>query len=151
MRFAMQRLIKNLEEMEEFAAEVTQNLRGGEVLLLSGPLGAGKTTFTQALARALGVKDKVNSPSYTIAAEYVVSSHPAIKKLVHVDLYRLPEHSAGNDPAVRDFLERVDEPGRLTVIEWAERLSPVKSLRGHGVTIKFDYGSMADERVIEVV
>ena len=139
----MRGLIKNLEEMEEFAAEVTQNLHGGEALLLSGPLGSGKTTFTQTLARALGVKDKVNSPSYTIAAEYVISSHPAIKKLIHVDLYRL-ESNAAADPAVRDFLEQVGEPGRLTVIEWAERLGDSAP---KGKWLKFDYGSTESERV----
>lgn len=143
----MPRLIKNLKEMQEFAAEVTQKLMGGEVLLLSGPLGAGKTTFTQALARALGITETVNSPSYTIVGEYIVQSHPVIKKLVHTDLYRLEEHAA-DDPAVRDVLEQVREPGRLTVIEWAERLGD--SAPKSGKWIMFDYGSTADERVVTV-
>lgn len=152
----MPRLIKNLKEMQEFAAEVTRKLMGGEVLLLSGPLGAGKTTFTQALARALGVTATVHSPSYTIVGEYHVSGHPLVKKLIHVDLYRLEDPtsprfrgagSAADDPAVRDVLEQIREPGRLTVIEWAERLGGVAP---QGKWIKFDYGSTADERVVTV-
>lgn len=136
----------DLAGLEEFAGEIVKNLQSGEVLLLSGPLGAGKTTFVQALARALGVPDKVNSPSYTIVGEYEVPHHQIIKKLIHVDLYRL-EQNVAEDPAVKDVLERIHELGRLTVIEWAERLG---SAAPTGTWIKFDYGSTADERIVTV-
>lgn len=130
--------------LEKFAGEVVEKLRGGDVLLLSGPLGAGKTTFVQALARALRIPDKVNSPSYTIVGEYVVSSHPLIKKLIHVDLYRL-EKNVPDDVAVKDVLEQVNDPSRLTVIEWAERLGFAAPA---GKWIRFDYGASIDERVV---
>ncbi len=139
----MKRTLHNLNEVQALAQELAARLRGGEVWLLSGPLGAGKTTFVQALARELGVQDIVNSPTYTIAAEYAVPDHNFIKTLVHVDLYRLSEH-AGGDPAVRDVLERAGKE-RLTVIEWAERLG--ESVPA-GTWIRFDYGDEAGERVV---
>lgn len=139
-------MLVDVAGLEKLAGEVVQGLRGAEVILLSGPLGAGKTTFVQALARALGVQDKVNSPSYTIVGEYTVSSHPVIKKLIHVDLYRL-EQNVSEDPAVKDVLEQVSNSDWLTVIEWAERLGPAAPA---GKWLKFDYSSTASERVVTV-
>lgn len=138
-------VVKSRKEMGEVAYRAAQELRGGEVWLLSGPLGSGKTTFVQALASALGITEKVHSPSYTIVGEYTVSSHPTIAKLIHVDLYRL-EYNVAEDPAVQDVLEQIHEPGRLTVIEWAERLGD--SAPKSGKWIYFDYGEAVDERVV---
>lgn len=109
--------------MQDFAAEIAATLQGGELLLLTGELGAGKTTFVQALARALGVTVPVTSPTYIIASEYT-ASHPRIKQLLHLDLYRLPEGEApATDPAVQTALSEVTQAGRVTVIEWADRLA----------------------------
>lgn len=143
--------VGGVADMGKVAAEVAKDVKNGGVLLLSGPLGSGKTTFVQALAKILGVEVTVASPSYTIAAEYEVKNHGAITKLVHVDLYRLSEDAA-SDVAVQMVLEEVGEPGRLTVIEWAERL-PVKSLRDHGARgrwLHFKHGSTPNERVVTV-
>lgn len=137
-------MLIDLVGLEKLAGEIVKDLKGGDMLLLSGPLGAGKTTFVQALARVLGIKDKVNSPSYTIVGEYTVPSHSVIKKLIHVDLYRL-EKNVSEDPAIKDVFEQIHEPGRLTVIEWGERLGKKAPA---GKWIKFDYGSTADERVV---
>lgn len=134
--------------MEALAADVAKSLRSGDVMLLSGPLGAGKTTFVQALAKALGVEGKVTSPSYTIAAEYDVKHHPTVTKLVHVDLYRLSEEKVGSDVSVRTVLEEVTLPGRLTVIEWADRLGSTPRMRG--VKLRFEHGSTPGERVVTV-
>lgn len=148
----MPRRVTSVEELRQLAAEISHSLRGGDVLLLSGPLGSGKTTFVQALASLLGVKEKVNSPSYTIAAEYDVPDHPTITKLVHVDLYRLPEERAGSDVAVQAVLEECTQPGRLTVIEWADRLSRTPAFAGQvrGVKLRFEHGSTPGERVVTV-
>lgn len=141
-------LVKSVEEMNKFAAEMSHKLKGGEVMLLSGPLGSGKTTFTQGLARALGVKVAVTSPSYTVATEYDVPNHDSIKKLVHVDLYRLDESEAASDPAVLDVLEQVGESDRLTVVEWGERLGDKTSFDARQIT--FDYGNSESERIVKI-
>lgn len=98
------------------AAQLAKELRAGDVVILQGPLGAGKTTFTQGLARGLQVQGRVTSPTFQIAREH----HPSGQgpTLIHVDAYRLLE--AGEDPL--DALESLDlitELDRAVVVaEW---------------------------------
>ena len=90
---------------ERFAAE----LKGGDVVLLSGELGAGKTTFTKGIARALGVREQVTSPTFTIIKEYQGES----LRLYHMDMYRLSDDLS--ELGLEDYLGR--EEG-VSVIEW---------------------------------
>ena len=87
-------------------------MHGGEILALRGPLGAGKTVFTKALGRSLGVRDVITSPTYTIVSEYVgdLPFH-------HIDLYRI------EGPREYDLLGLEDLfcDGGVVVIEWPER------------------------------
>lgn len=140
--------VSSREAMQSVAAEIAKQLKSGDMLLLYGELGSGKTTFVQGLARALGITDPVTSPTFTIVGEYVVAAHPTITTLVHVDLYRLDEKNAARDPAVRDVLERAHDPGRLTVIEWADRLGEA-ALTG-ARKISFAHGESPDERLCDV-
>ncbi len=114
--------IADVAQMQALAADVAEAASGGLVLLLYGELGAGKTTFTQALASALGVKEAVTSPTFTIAGEYEVTNHGSIRTLCHVDLYRLTPDEAQTDPLIQEILEHAADSNRLTVIEWADRL-----------------------------
>ena len=134
-------------EMKKFAAELLATLKPGTTLLLKGELGAGKTTFVQGLAAALGISDTVNSPTFTVAAHYPTTTHPTIKELVHLDLYRLEPDQADDDPAVRDTLEQATSPDRLTVIEWSDRLSspPSSSIR-----LNFSHTSTPTQRVVKI-
>ena len=92
-------------------------LKGGEILLLSGPLGAGKTLFVKGLAGALGLAaDEVTSPSFTLVNRYTEGR----LTLYHIDLYRL---SAGAQAAhAVDLDEMLADERAVMVIEWAERL-----------------------------
>lgn len=103
------------EELQEWAQQAAAGLRAGDVVVLNGPLGAGKTTFTQGLARGLGVEDRVTSPTFVIARVHE-GAGPA---LVHVDAYRLLE-SGQEDPF--DALESLDLDTELddavVVAEW---------------------------------
>ena len=96
---------------------LSQHLPAGAVLLLSGPLGSGKTTFTQGVGTGLGIKQTIDSPTFTLINEYTTGRVP----LYHVDLYRLD--NAGADGLYLETYWDGDEvePGIL-VIEWAERL-----------------------------
>ncbi|MCA9692626.1 MAG: tRNA (adenosine(37)-N6)-threonylcarbamoyltransferase complex ATPase subunit type 1 TsaE [Myxococcales bacterium] len=101
-------------------------LRGGEVLLLDGPMGAGKTTFTRALAVGLGVEhpERVRSPSFALCVE-----HEGPRPLVHIDLFRvdLDDREATSGHAAFEALgldfDELGGPRRVLVIEWAERWS----------------------------
>ncbi len=99
-------------ETEALAASFAQGLRPGDVVLVSGDLGAGKTTFVRGACRALGVTGPVTSPTFTIARRYEDGRVP----VSHLDLYRLAG-SAGEDPAL---LEEEFGPGRVAFVEWPD-------------------------------
>lgn len=141
-----ERIIASAAAMQDFAAEIADTLQGGELLLLTGELGAGKTTFVQGLAQALGVTVAVTSPTFVIASAYE-ANHSRIKELLHLDLYRLPTGGAtATDPAVLSVLSEVAQAERVTVIEWADRLpSPPR-----GQKIHFQHGQDSGQRVVSV-
>jgi tRNA threonylcarbamoyladenosine biosynthesis protein TsaE len=91
------------------------------VLVLSGDLGAGKTTFVQALARALGVREVVQSPTFTIMKLYE-TTHTTVRRLVHMDAYRIEDMS---ELAPLRFIETLKNPETLVCIEWGERIKAV--------------------------
>lgn len=99
-------------ETEELALKLASFLRGGEVLALRGDLGAGKTRFTQGLAKGLGIKRKVNSPTFTLIKEYQGTKLP----LYHMDVYRLED-----EWEELGFEEYFYGQG-VTVIEWPEKI-----------------------------
>jgi len=100
------------------ARELAQTLSGPVVIALYGDLGAGKTLFTQALARALGVTEPVTSPTFTLINEYDL---PDGGRLYHVDVYRL--HDAVPE-AIALGLEDLFDAG-VVVIEWADRIAAI--------------------------
>jgi len=95
-------------------------LAPGSVVLLSGPLGAGKTVLVKGIARGLGVADEIISPTYTIIADY-----PGRIPLAHVDLYRVEGEAQIDGLGLDDLLAG---PG-VTVVEWGEKLEPMLSGR----------------------
>lgn len=96
--------------------EFGEQLAGGEILLLSGPLGAGKTVFVKGLASALGIDPtEVTSPSFTL-----VNPYDGKFPLFHIDLYRLDEGAAAAHAV--DLDELLSDERAVVAIEWAERL-----------------------------
>jgi len=138
--------VSNLEAMNGLAKDVAGDLKVGDVLLLAGPLGAGKTTFTQALALALGVKESVTSPTYTLVAEYD-TAHEKIKQLIHVDLYRLSREELVGEQAVSEVLDEAGEGDRVTIIEWADKLANPPA---GATSITFEHGANESERVVTI-
>lgn len=112
---AAARLTASEEETQAVARELSATLRAGDVLLVSGDLGAGKTTFVRGLAEGLGIDPRaVSSPTFTIVHEYRGNG----LTLYHADLYRL-ERAATDDLG----LEEVGVRDGVLAIEWPDRLS----------------------------
>lgn len=103
---------KSAEETQALAQRLGSACLGGEVLLLSGPLGAGKTAFTQGLARGLGVTEYVHSPTFTLVNQY-----EGRLTLYHLDLYRIDSLAEAVDLGLDDYLYT----GGVAAIEWAEK------------------------------
>ena len=103
------------EETELIAARLASRLVSGDVVAVSGELGAGKTTFVRGAARALGVEEPVSSPTFTIGHRYESHSKEAATPVAHLDLYRL----AGIDPEEWGDLEPYFD-GTIAFVEWPE-------------------------------
>lgn len=106
-------ILRSDEETERFGEEFAARLRAGDVLALVGGLGAGKTTFARGLARGLGYKGRVTSPTFAIVGEYLGGR----LDMFHFDLYRLDGEDELFDIGWEDYLAR----GGVCVVEWAQR------------------------------
>ncbi len=119
----MQKTLHTLSELEAEAqnfAKTLMPLDGTATLVtLSGELGAGKTAFTKALAKALGVEDAVTSPTFVLEKIYVLGEAVPFSRLIHIDAYRLKE---GKELAALGFDEVMREEKNLVILEWPEQV-----------------------------
>ncbi len=137
----MKYISKNLNETSEIAKAVSKKVKAGDIILLTGDLGAGKTAFTRLLCEKIGVEDVVSSPSFTIVKEYNAVNF----KIYHIDLYRL---SSDDELIEIGFEEIVNDSQSLKIIEWPELGEDYYS--GFNI-IKINVGIMDDDsRVFEV-
>lgn len=111
--------IISLSDWDVLAQELLRLLKPGTILALSGPLGAGKTTFVQALAKALKIKEMPVSPTFSLVQTYSVKGHALIRKLVHVDAYRI---ECAEDVMTLGLDELLEEQGALLCLEWPEQV-----------------------------
>jgi tRNA threonylcarbamoyladenosine biosynthesis protein TsaE len=103
------------DQTEAAGAELAARLRPGDVVVVTGELGSGKTTFVRGAARALGVDGPVTSPTFTIG--HVLPGRPEV---AHVDLYRLGSLAAEDPALLDDYLT----PERVAFVEWPEAAGP---------------------------
>ena len=110
--------LEGLDEtaLEGVATRLARVLEPGDVVVLSGEVGAGKTTFVRAAARTLGVEERVTSPTYQLARGYEGVAGGQRVRVNHLDLYRLEGIEDRDVLELDDFLE----PAAVTFIEWAE-------------------------------
>lgn len=131
------RVCEGVVDTQELGAELGAAFEAGDVVILDGPLGAGKTTFTQGIARGMRVKGRVTSPTFVIARQHASTvGGPA---LVHVDAYRL-----GDDPLGElDALDLdTDLEDAVVVAEWGEGL--MEQLGGSHIMITLDRETLAE-------
>jgi tRNA threonylcarbamoyladenosine biosynthesis protein TsaE len=128
------------EQTEAAAAGLAARLAPGDVVLVSGELGAGKTTYVRGACRALGVSEPVTSPTFTIGHLYAARDG---LEVAHLDLYRL-QGLGGEDPAL---LEDYVTPERIAFIEWPEVAGPaLERVRAH---VRLEHAG-GDRRSIEI-
>jgi tRNA threonylcarbamoyladenosine biosynthesis protein TsaE len=119
----------SVNETYAVAEEFAQSLKGGEVICLYGDLGYGKTTFTQGLAKGLGIRSKILSPTFII-----VRSYKHTYTVYHIDLYRLTHEQEIIDLGVLDFMQ---DKENIVIIEWPEKMGTL--LPAKRIDIVFDY------------
>lgn len=109
-------------ETDQIAREIVKNLSSGgagaQLIALSGDLGAGKTTLAKSIARELGILDEITSPTFVIARIYD-AVHPAYKKLVHMDAYRIEDLSELGPIGFDAYLA---DPETVLIVEWPEMI-----------------------------
>jgi tRNA threonylcarbamoyladenosine biosynthesis protein TsaE len=128
------------KETEAVGEALGAQLRVGDLVVLTGDLGTGKTTFTKGLARGLGVTDRVTSPTFTIVQEY-----DGRVPVAHVDVYRLERIQELHDFGFEELLE-----SRVTVVEWGEAIALVLPRDRVDVRIAMDETRDSDARVVEI-
>lgn len=119
----MERRIHTLGELEEEAVTVINTLipqKEATLITLSGELGAGKTAFTKAVAKVLGVEEVVTSPTFVLEKLYQLNGRTTFKKLVHIDAYRLEK---GTELSALGFDALMQDPQNLILLEWPEKVA----------------------------
>ena len=126
--------------MLSFGEKIASKLNGGDIILLQGELGAGKTTMTKGIAKGLGIEDDIVSPTFTLMNVYntVESQKFNVKSLVHIDTYRLESEENLIEIGVEDYL---GEPEIVTIIEWPEK---IKDLIADKKTIEISIVKLSD-------
>ncbi len=117
------------QETIMFACNFAKNLKGGEVITLSGDLGAGKTVFAKGIAKGLNITQTIVSPTFTIMCEYLTGR----LKLYHFDMYRL---SSGVEAEEFGFSEYILDPTSVSLIEWSENVKSIIPKNAIKITIE---------------
>lgn len=146
----MEYLTTSVGETQQLAGKILKEIAGRQtqgalVLALEGELGAGKTAFTQGLGKALGVKEKILSPTFVIMKHFNILTFEHFKNLYHLDCYRIEKTVDLAGLGLADILK---DKKNLVVIEWAERIKDI--LPADTVWIKFEHKG-EDNREIKVL
>lgn len=133
------------EETRAFGAALAALCEAGDVVLLSGDLGAGKTTLAQGFGRSLGVDEQLTSPTFVIVRHHACgpeASRRGVRTLLHADVYRLDRLSEVADLGLGELVE----DGAIALVEWGEVAEPV--LGADLLTVRLELGG--DEAVREI-
>ncbi len=120
---------KSASETQDIAKKIAKDRKGGDIILLKGDLGSGKTTFTKGFAKGLGIEDEIVSPTFTLMQIYKIEDSTfvsslgreklKIKNLVHVDTYRLENEDQLIEIGIEDYL---GDENSICIIEWPEKI-----------------------------
>jgi tRNA threonylcarbamoyladenosine biosynthesis protein TsaE len=133
-------VIPSSEEMNELGTRLSKQLTGGDLVILIGPLGAGKTTLTRGVGEGLGVEGNVSSPTFVIARTHKRQGNPP---LVHVDAYRL------GSPAELDDLD-IPFATSIVLVEWGKGLTQDISEHWLEVELVRDTTGQSEDRQVKI-
>ena len=136
----MEYVTHSREETENLGARLADALTGGTVVAFTGDLGAGKTAFVSGLARALGVKERVTSPTFTIVNEFEGGRLP----LFHFDMYRLGSADELFHIGWEDYLAR----DGVCAVEWSENVA--EAIEDDAIRVSITRGDGDDDRIITI-
>lgn len=136
----MDYISNGVEDTEALGEALANTLKPGTVVAFSGDLGAGKTAFTRGLARGLGIRERVTSPTFTIVNEYEGGRLP----LFHFDMYRLGSEDELYDIGWEDYLAR----GGVCAVEWSENIA--EALEDGCIRVDIRRGAEEDQRVLSI-
>ena len=143
LKEGMESIGLNLKETKKLAYAFSKLLKGGETILLSGDLGAGKTTFTKFVLQALGVKDNITSPTFTLMHEYNTKRFT----IYHFDMYRLSSGAEATEIGIEDYLYS-GNPNTIVFVEWADNIKDIL----HGNFIRINIGFIDEnKRKFEII
>jgi tRNA threonylcarbamoyladenosine biosynthesis protein TsaE len=128
---------KSADDTRDLAAQISSLVRPGDVVLLSGELGAGKTTFAQGFGRGLGVTEPIVSPTFIL-----MRSYPGRLPLVHCDVYRLDHLQEVIDLGLPELLD----DGAVALVEWGDVVA--SALPADFLEVRMEFGDGEDERTL---
>lgn len=126
-------LTNSEKETFDFGFKFGQKLKRGEIIALQGNLGAGKTVLAKGIAKGLGIKKIVNSPTFNIMKIYKIPKHPILKLLIHIDAYRLKNYKDLINIGSQEYFNRSDS---VVIIEWAEKIKKILPKNAKKIKIK---------------
>lgn len=142
----VEQIITNSDlETQQLGKKFAEQLSSGDVIFLHGDLGAGKTTFVKGIAQGLKIENLVVSPTFTILRTYE-TKHDLIKKLYHIDLYRLDENTSEKSMGIDEIL---NDNSSVIVIEWPEKIKLSK--KGNWEIIFENIGELARKIIIKKI
>ncbi|HVF69546.1 MAG TPA: tRNA (adenosine(37)-N6)-threonylcarbamoyltransferase complex ATPase subunit type 1 TsaE [Xanthomonadales bacterium] len=139
-------ITKNFSQTQTLGKKFAGNLKSGAILALYGDLGSGKTTFVQGLAKGLGIKHKIISPTFIIVRKYEIPKSLILnlKSFYHIDLYRLENETDMKGLGLEEILA---DKSNIVAIEWPEKIE--KFLPKNKIHLNFNYLEN-NERKIEI-
>jgi tRNA threonylcarbamoyladenosine biosynthesis protein TsaE len=130
----------SVDATRALAAALAELTQGGDLIVLAGDLGAGKTAFAQGFGQGLGIDDQITSPTFTLARQY-----EGRLRLHHLDVYRFDATAEIHDVGLAELL---DDPDAVTVIEWGDAILP--ALPSDLLELRLTLGDGDDDRNVEM-
>lgn len=139
----MEFISHSAKETKKLGELLGKELKQGLIIALEGDLGSGKTTFVQGLAKGLGIRKQIISPTFVIMRQYRLTKRDGLKNFCHIDFYRI--HS-GRDLANLGFEKIINDLENIVAIEWPERVKDIAL--ANKLLIKFKHINMAKRKLI---